>query len=295
MKFKYSVLMAALAASLFGVPAFAQTATSGSAATASGVGTGIGIGGGNAVSNTTSGSTSSSMSSGGEGLGIGQGGRGGRGGNGGNASGSATINFNDPAVAGGAAGDSGGDPNFTQRLITTGTAIAPSIYSNNVCALSASAAGGFLGGAFALGFDRVDKGCDARAFASLLGHFAEINSIAATHAADPQVRALAERAAVAYAQWANNYLCMMNPEMAASAPPGSNLCQTVATQQGLQVVPAPVPVAMGPPPRPIVMADPPPKPPVPIGPHVYGTYEVVPTSHHTGPISGYDGPDYQDD
>lgn len=296
MKVKYTILSAALAASLFGVPAFAaSTAISNSGSTASGTGTGIGIGGGNATSNTTSGAISGSTSVGGIGTG----------GTGGNGSGSSVVNFtyNDPAGPG-----AGGDPvstenlvtSGTQRVVTVGTAIAPSFYSNNACGLAASAAAGFMGGGFSLGFDRIDKGCDARAFAALLGHFAEINSIAATHATDPQTRALAAQNAIVYSQWANNYLCAANPDLAAAVPPGSNVCHVVATQSGLQVVPAPAPIsytASAPvaavPSQPVVaIADPPPKPPVP---HVYGTREGVPTSYRTGPISGYNGPEYSDD
>lgn len=297
MKTRFAILTAALAASLFGVPAFAGSNASSSSGS-NAAGTGIGIGGGNAQSTSSSGASSGSTAIGG----IANGGSATL--NGGYTGAEAAITINNPA-----AGDPSGDPTSTenlvttgtQRIITTGQAIAPSIYSNNVCALSASAAGGFLGGAFALGFDRIDKGCDLRATASLLGHFAEIYSIAATHAADPAIRARAEHLAVTYATWANNLLCMQNPELAAAAPPDSNMCRTVATQAGLQVVPAPVATVAPAPaivaaPRPIVAAiDPPPKP-VYTGPHNYGPHEgAVPSSWHTGPVSGYTGPDYTDE
>lgn len=295
MKLKYSLLLAALAASLFGVPAMAASlATSSSGSTASGTANNQGIG--TSSSGSYSGSSAGSMANGGTGMGIGTGGTGGY------AGADVNVTYNgDPG------GSAGGDPPSTQteRLITTGTAIAPSIYSNNVCALSASAAGGFLGGAFALGFDRVDEGCDRRAWASLLGHYAEIYSIAAAHAPDAQTRVLALQEASVYAQWANNYICMQNPDLAAAAPPDAHFCHTVATQQGMQVVPAPVYATKPPnyattpqvyaPPRPVVaVADPPPKP-VYAGPHVYATHEVVPTSMRSGPVSGYQGPDYSDD
>lgn len=283
-KSKYGVLAAALlsATCLCGPSFAASTAVSGSNAAAGSIATGgsannAGIG--NSTSSSLAGSASNSTSQGGQATGQG--------------TSTATINFNDPGIPATTTQNVGG----TERVITTGAAIAPSIYSNNVCALSASAAGGFLGGAFALGFDRVDHGCDLRAWVALLGHFAEINRVTANSAADPVVRARAEQAAIAYAQWANNYICMQNPDIAAAAPPGAHFCETVATQQGMQVVPAPVPIAATPPPRPILAQPvPPPKPQqIANGPHVYGTYEAVPSSHHTGPISGYDGPDYQDD
>lgn len=288
MKLRYAILSAALASALFGVPGHAASlATSSSTSSGSGTANANNNGIGTSSSLSGSSSTAGSTANGGSGTGIGTGGTGGYAG--------ADVNFtyNDPPAA---------DPPSvqTERLVTTGAAIAPSIYNNNSCGLGASAAAGFMGGAFALGFDRIDEGCDRRAFASLLGHFAEINSIAATHAVDPQIRAIAARNAIMYSQWANNYLCMQNPDLAAAAPPGSNVCHTVATQTGLQVVPAPVPltqaaqqpqVAVYSPPK-IAVEDPPPKPALP---HVYGRYEVVPTSHHTGPISGYNGPDYSDD
>lgn len=297
-KYKYGILAAALASALFGAPSFAaSTSTSTSGSTASGTGTGIGIGGGNAQSNSVSGSYSGSSAVGS----LGQGGSAtanGTGGTGGAAGSIVNFTYNDPAPTGDPTQTENLVTSGTQRIITTGQAIAPSIYSNNVCALSASAAGGFLGGAFALGFDRVDKGCDIRANASLLGHFAEIYSIAAEHAADPQVRQLAAQQAAIYAMWASNYICMNNPDMAASAPPDAHFCHTVATQGGLQVVPSPV--AYTPPPRPqpvattiprpiIAAADPPP-PQKPIR-----AYEAVSTSVRTGPINGYNGPDYSDD
>lgn len=290
-KYKYGILCAALASALFGAPSFgASTATSSSGSNAAG--TGIGIGGGNAQSTSGSNATSGSSAVGG----IATGGSASL--NGGYTGADASITINNPASD--PSGTSSGDPTEhlittgTQRIITTGAAIAPSIYSNNVCALSASAAGGFLGGAFALGFDRVDKGCDRRAWASLLGHYAEIYSIAAAHAPDPATRQLALREASVYAQWANNYICMQNEELAAAAPPGSDFCHTVATQQGLQVVPAPVATYM--PPKqvavatPVALADPPPKPRQ--NPRAY---EAVSTSVRTGPINGYNGPDYSDD
>lgn len=304
-KYKYGILAAALASALFGAPSWAQT-TSTSTSGSNANGTGIGIGGGNANSNSRSGSYSGSSSIGSLGTG---GSASANGGTGGAAGSIVNFTYNDPAAP--------ADPtenlitSGTQRIITTGAAIAPSIYSNNVCALSASAAGGFLGGAFALGFDRVDKGCDRRAWASLLGHYAEIYSIAAAHAPDMATRQLALQEAAIYAQWANNYMCMQNEELAAAAPPDAHFCHTVATQAGLQVVPAPVAYTMPPkqvavvanppatladPPRPLVaVADPPPKPRYD-GPHIYGDHEGgVPTSYHTGPISGYNGPDYTDD
>lgn len=284
------ILSAALASALFGVPVYAgSNANSSSGATAAG--TGIGIGGGNAQSNSTSGSNSGASA-------IGSFGTGGSATiNGGSTNGYAgsVVNFtyNDPPATGDPTNTENLVTTGTQRIITTGAAIAPSIYSNNVCALSASAAGGFLGGAFALGFDRVDKGCDRRAWASLLGHYAEIYSIAAAHAPDPQIRAIAEQQAAIYAQWANNYICMQNEELAAAAPPGANFCRTVATQSGMQVVPAPVAYQL--PPKPVVIAaapiaDPPPKP----DQHRLGAYEAMPTSYRSGPINGYNGPDYSD-
>jgi hypothetical protein len=292
MKLKYGILMAALAASLFGVPAFAASnASSDSTATGSGTANANNTANitntanvGTSSSTSNSGSYAGSTANGGKGIGIGTGGTGG------NASGSSTVNFSyvDPPAA--------PDPAVqTERIVTTGAAIAPSMYNNNSCALSASAAAGFMGGAFALGFDRVDKGCDWRAFAALLGHFAEINSIAAAHAPDPQTRALAEQASITYSQWANNYLCMQNPDLAAAVPPGSNLCHTVATQQGMQVVPAPVSSAQPMQPVRVAVYSPPSvavdvPPAKPLMPHVYGTYEAVPASYRNGPISGYSGP-----
>lgn len=181
----------------------------------------------------------------------------------------------------------------TSKIITTGTAIAPSLYSNNVCALQAGAAGGFLGGAFSFGFDRVDHGCDVRANAALLGHFAEINTIEAEHAPDPQIRAAASQAAITYGQWANNYICMQNPDLAAAAPPGSGVCHSVATQTGMSVVPAPVAMPV----QAVVVA-----PPTPVigpqlvaaspssKPHVLGPHEAVSSSYRTGKPSGYWGP-----
>lgn len=292
MKFRYGVLMAALAASLFGVPSFAASLSS-SSSNAAGTATSNNAGIGNSNAGSSSGAYSGATANGGNG-----GEAIGTGGNGGYAGSNVTFTYNDPAPA-------AGDPSSTQteRLITTGTAIAPSIYNNNACGLAASAAAGFMGGAFALGFDRIDKGCDRRAFASLLGHFAEINSIAAAHAPDAQVRALAERNAEIYSQWANNYLCMQDPDLAEAAPPGSNVCRTIATQTGLQVVPAPVasyatnpPVYAKTPPNYATAAiDPPPKPAY-TGPHNYGPHEgAVPSSWHTGPVSGYNGPDYSDE
>lgn len=287
MKAKYTVLMAALAASLFGVPALAaSTATSTSGSSANG--TGIGIGGGNAQSNSQSGAVSGSTAVGS----LGQGGNAtaGSSSNGGYSGSSVNFTYNDPPAV---------DPaTQTERLVTVGNAIAPSIYNNNLCSLGASAAAGAMGWGFALGFDRIDHGCDVRANASLLGHFAEIYSIAAAHAPDPGVRQLAETQAAIYAQWANNYICMSNPDLAAAAPPDAHFCHTVATQGGVQVVPAPVAIAA--PPRPIVQAaavvDPPPPKPTYTGPHIYGQHEGgVPTSYHTGPISGYAGPEYTDD
>lgn len=294
----YGILAAALASALFGAPSIAAS-LSNSSSTAAGTANANNAGIGNSSSLSSSGSTAGATANGGSGTAIGTGGTGGYAGS------NVTFTYNDPPAA--------TDPSNTQteRLITTGTAIAPSIYSNNVCALSASAAGGFFGGAFALGFDRVDKGCDRRAWASLLGHYAEIYSIAAAHAPDPATRQLALHEASVYAQWANNYICMQNEELAAAAPPGSEFCRTVATQAGLQVVPAPVaytvpskpvavvanpPTQIADPPRPLVaVADPPAKPRYD-GPHIYGTREGgVPTSWHTGPISGYNGPDYSDD
>lgn len=285
MKMKYTVLFAALASALFGVPGHAAS-TAASSSNAAGTANANNAGIGTSSSGSYSGSSAGSVANGGSGTAIGTGGTGGYAGS------NVTFTYNDPPAA---------DPSSTQteRLITTGTAIAPSIYSNNVCALSASAAGGFFGGAFALGFDRVDRGCDLRATASLLGHFAEIYSIAAAHAPDAQTRQLAVQQAVTYATWANNLLCMQDPDLAAAAPPGSNICRTVATQQGMQVVPAPVAYTV--PPKQMVVAaapapiaDPPPKP-VYTGPHVYATHEVVPTSMRSGPVSGYQGPDYSDD
>lgn len=299
MKTKYTVLLAALAASLFGVPAIAaSTSSSTSGSSATGISTSNNAGIGNSSAGSNSGASAGSMAVGGNSSSTT-----------GYTGADATITINNPA------GDPAGDPTSTenlvttgtQRIITTGAAIAPSIYSNNVCALSASAAGGFLGGAFALGFDRVDKGCDHRATAALLGHFSEIYSIAAAHAPDATTRQLAEREAVIYAQWANNYMCMQDPDLAAAAPPGANVCKTVATQQGMQVVPSPVATYVAPAPQitqPVVAAaprqiaaiDPPPQKPVYTGPHIYGQHEGgVPSSWHTGPISGYQGPDYTDD
>lgn len=275
-KSKYSVLAAALlAATCLCGPAFAgsnaaSTSNAGSISTSNGTGiANAGNSAANSASNSNSGSVATGLGTGGAATGSG--------------TSTSSVTFNDPA-----------EP-ATQRIVTTGAAIAPSIYSNNVCALSASAAGGFLGGAFALGFDRVDKGCDIRANAALLGHFLEVYSATATHAVDPVIRQAAEQAAMGYAQWAANYICMANPDLAAAAPPGSNFCHTVATQQGLEVVPAPV--AYTPPPPPPVVPDLPKRQLLagPPAPHVYGPHEVVPSSHHTGPISGYNGPDYVDD
>lgn len=283
MKSKYTILAAALAASLFGVPAWAaSTATSSSNAAGTGTANANNAGIGNSNSGSYSGASSGSTATGGTSNGY--------------AGSVVNFTYSDPP----APSDPTETIQGTQRLITTGTAIAPSIYSNNVCGLSAAAAGGFLGGAFSIGFDRIDKGCDRRAFAALLGHFAEINSIAAAHAPDPQVRALAEHNAEVYSQWANNYLCMQDEDLAAAAPPGSNVCRTVATQTGLQVVPAPVASEMRPKQvavaAPTPIADPPAPKPVYTGPHDYGPHEgAVPSSWHTGPISGYQGPDYTDD
>lgn len=299
-------LLAMLIALCLATPALAASSST-SSSTANGTGTANNAGIGTSSSGSYSGSTSTSQSLGGTGGAA-------------NGTYTDTVNFtyNDPPATSGTSsgsGSSGGDPTINENLRTTGTAIAPSIYNNNVCALGASAAGGFFGGAFALGFDRVDKGCDARAFVSLLGHFAEINSIAAAHATDPSVRALAAQNAVVYAQWANNYLCASNPDLAAAVPPGSNFCKTVATQGGLQVVPQSAQLIHPPPSRPTpvvstyqplplsayppLAAAAPPKaivadagPPVS---HVYGTYETVPTSRRTGPISGYNGPEYVGD
>lgn len=283
-KSKYSLMAAALiSATCLCGPTDAQTSNAGSISNSNSLSnaTGIGLGGQGGTAGAVSGSASrsNSISQGGSAQGSG--------------TSNATITFNDPGVPATTTENLTG----TQRLVTVGTAIAPSIYSNNVCALSAAAAGGFLGGAFSLGFDRVDKGCDIRANVALLGHFAEIYRSAASQSVDPGFRQRAEHMAAIYAQWANNLLCMSSDEFAKSMPPGSNFCQQIATQQGMEVVPAPVPVTYAPPPAP-VMAQPvvPPQKPVQVaGPHVYGTYEAVPSSHHTGPISGYDGPDYQDD
>lgn len=285
MKYKYGVLMAALAASLFGAPAFAGSnaaslSNSDSLSNATGVGLGGQGGQGGAAfsgSNSRSGSVSNSTGTGGNAQGSG--------------TSSSAITFNDPSQP----------SSTTARIVTTGTAIAPSVYNNNVCALGASAAGGFLGGAFAFGFDRVDHNCDIRANAALLGHFVEVNAATATHAVDPAIREQAERAAVAYAQWANNYMCMANEELARSAPPGANFCATVATQQGMQVVPQAVPTAYAAPP-PIAPAAavyvPPPRPmaqPQAVAYHAPGPHDAMPSSYRTGPISGYSGPDSADD
>lgn len=282
-KYKYGILAAALASALFGAPSFAaSTSTSSSGSTATGVGTANNAGIGTSSSNSGSSATSGSVANGGTSNGYA----------------GSVVNFTYTGDPSSGAGTGGGAPTLnenisgTQRLVTVGAAIAPSIYSNNVCALSASAAGGFMGGAFALGFDRIDKDCNIRANASLLGHFAEIYAIAAEHSPDPAVRQLAEREAAIYAQWANNYLCMTNPDVAAAAPPDARFCKTVATQAGLQVVPAPVATYV--PPKqvaaiaPTPIADPPPKP-------APRAYEAVSTSVRTGPINGYNGPDYSDD
>lgn len=297
MKQKFVVLAAALAASLFGVPALAGSVST-SSSTAAGTANANNQGIGTSQSGSYSGSSAGSNAQGGTGMGIGTGGTGGYAG----ADVNVTYNAGDP---GGSTGS--GDPtinenlNGTQRLVTVGTAIAPSIYNNNSCALAASAAAGFMGGAFAFGFDRIDKGCDLRATAALLGHFSEIYSIQAAHSPDGPMRARAAQLSIMYAVWAQNLLCMQNPELAAAAPPGANVCPTVATQAGLQVVPAPVVAAVPPkqmaavvdPPRPLAaaVAPPPPKPG-----HDYGPHEgAVPSSWHTGPISGYQGPDYSED
>lgn len=294
----YGILAAALASALFGAPSMAASlATSSSNSSGTGTANANNAGIGNSSAGSNSGAYSGATANGGSGLGVGTGGTGGYAGS------SVNFTYNDPP------GPATETIDGTQRLVTTGAAIAPSIYNNNVCSLGLSAAAGFMGGAFAIGGDRVDHDCNVRANASLLGHFAEIYSIAAAHAPDPQIRQLAEGQAAIYAQWANNYLCAANPELAATAPPGSHFCPTVATQAGLQVVPAPVAYAVPPkqvvtmanpptqiadPPRALV-ADPPAKPRYD-GPHIYGSHEGgVPTSWHTGPISGYNGPDYSDD
>ena len=289
MKAKYGVLVAALlTATAMSAPAFAQNSIAGSVSNSASLSnsTGIGLGGQGGTANSFSGSNSRSGS---VSNGTGYGGNG-------SGTGNATITFNDPGVPATTTQNIGG----TERIVTTGAAIAPSLYSNNVCALSASAAGGFLGGAFALGFDRVDHGCDVRANASLLGHFAEINRVTATNSNDPQIRYRAEQAAVAYAQWANNYICMANPDLAKAAPPGAGFCNQVATQQGMEVVPAPVPTAYVPPVAPAATVVVPPPRPMPQAvayhqPGTYGEHQGVPTSYHTGPISGYNGPEYSDD
>lgn len=247
MNLKYGIAVAALFAICASAPAFAASSSS---------------------SNSAAGSASFSNSTGTGGnstsTGVGYGGTG----YGGASTSTVNYTYNDPPS----------DPNTTSRVITTGVAVAPSLYTNNVCALQASAAGGFLGGAFSFGFDRIDHNCDTRANAALLGHFAEINSIEAEHAPDPQVRAAAANAANVYATWANNYICMQNPDLAAAAPPGSGICVPKTQTAIATVVPVPATVIRS---DPVVAQKP-------------SAFRPVATSYHTGPISGYNGPDYQD-
>lgn len=132
---------------------------------------------------------------------------------------------------------------INDRLTTVPTVIAPSMWTNNACTLGTSAAGGFMGGGFAFGFDRKDDECNHRALVSFIVHIAEVQNTAAQAAKNSQERYQDEVRAAAYQQWANNYLCAQWPDLAAAVPPGSNICATAtaaAPAAKTSAVPQPV-------------------------------------------------------
>lgn len=80
--------------------------------------------------------------------------------------------------------------NSATKLRTVGTAVAPGLIAGGLsCAGSASVAGGFMGGAFALGTTLMDKDCNTRENAKMLGVLGDRAMTMEILCDSPQIRA----------------------------------------------------------------------------------------------------------